>query len=60
MATEVISQIMDCHVYNCTILTCTAFHTQSIAWQYKILLWIYFGKLLDQNAFEICTLKQCS
>ena len=60
MATEVISQIMDYHIYNCTILTCTAFYTQSIAWQYNILLSIYFGQLLDKNAFEICTLKQCS
>ena len=25
------SQITDYHVYNCTILTCTVFYTQSIA-----------------------------
>ena len=31
MASEVISQITDYHVYNYTVLTCTAFYTQSIA-----------------------------
>ena len=60
MATEVISQIPDYHVYNCVILTCTAFYTQSIAGQYNIYSWIYFSKLLDKNALKICTLKQCS
>ena len=49
MASEVISQIMDYHVYNCIILTCTTFYTQSIAWEYNILSLIYFGKLLDKK-----------
>ena len=28
--------------------------------QYNILSWIYFGKLYDENAFEICAFRQCS
>ena len=35
-STEVLSWNMEYHVYDCTILTCTAFYTQSIAWQYNI------------------------
>ena len=34
MATEVISQMTDYHVYSCTSLTCTAFYTQTNAVQY--------------------------